>query len=114
MIDGLVGVDAGGGVVLESRFIILVRGGTQRLAELRDPERERPVVPLPDILSVFVGDVGLDKGEEGVEGGDRGEETREEESEDGGEGTIGTFSRGDWIVAGFGDGKGGKERSIII
>ena len=36
-----------GDVGFESRFIILVRGGTHRLAELREPERERPVVPLP-------------------------------------------------------------------
>lgn len=100
-----------GDVGFESRFIILVRGGTHRLAEPRDPERERPVVPLPAILSV--GNVGVDEGE-GVEGGDRDEDVREEESEDGGEGAIGTFSRGDMIVAGFGDGNGGKKRSIII
>lgn len=78
-----------------SRFIILVCGGTQRLAELRDPDRGRPVVPLPGVLSIFVGDDGLDKSEEGEEGADRGEETREDESEDGGEGTTGAFSRGD-------------------
>ena len=57
----------------------------------------------------------MDEGEDGVEGGDRDKEVAREddESEDGGEGTIGAFSRGDWRVAGFGDGNGGKKRSIL-
>jgi len=104
----VVGGVLGSEFVLESRFTILVCGGTHLRAELRDLER----VGCPSALRVN-GEIGEDRGDEGVEGGE-GIDANEEVSDDGGEGTTGTFSKGGLFRdEGFGEGNGGKYRSIF-